>query len=843
MVYLNNSGYYLNNFKTLLHYSTTYLFAAVPSLFLKLSTSVSDITTTTDTLEAPGRSTREERSAKRSQKVVVANILASNTTSAPRLSNIVSVEQDAVEGEPEKSELSLKEKWEKLLKSYQTLKAKHETLKVTSNEQKKELNDTRKTLESTQKMLKVVTTKFENEVAKSYHLETALGVHCLSNKIQYLIFTIYFFAGAIFTKSQKDLIIHKKKKIKWSTEDISRAFTLRYLSKRCYLYLRNTLKYPLPHVSTLVKWASTLNFKQGILTDVIKIMKIAAMNLSHFERVTVVQFDEMKILSTYEYDKSNDEILGPHSQLQVLMVRGLFSKWKQPVYIAFDQKITRELLKETLFHLNGISYEVVACVSDCGGGNVGLWGTLNINEEQTHFLHPCTNEKVYFFADVPHLLKLVRNWLLDTGFLLEEGSLVNKKPLEELVNSNNTEISSCFKLTQKHLDCQQTERQNVALASQLLSHTTATGLIHYQPGADKSLALNTGKFIEIISTWFDIMNSYSASETLHVKKPYGCMLQEQDEHLDITYKTIKGMRCIGKISLLTFQKGILMSITSLKSLFQDMKQKFDCSYILTHRLNQDSLESFFSQIRSRGGLHDHPSPLNAIYRIRMIVLGKNPGVVQEKVNIQTQVETNNPPEEYLLAKVLRDAKLEVAVQKDEVSCLDETQQSSDTSVSSNSSLSSLTENESDGFQYLCGWLARKFKNKHPEMGKYTKDIQAGEHAYQMQPWIQHLSFGGLTEPSSTWYLQARKCEKLFRKYHCGGLKKLNSVKRLTQMAKKQIPNLAEEILRAFFLQRTYIKLKWLNNKKQQLQQQRSGKRKLSTAGDRQKTKKMRKILT
>lgn len=88
-----------------------------------------------------------------------------------------------------------------------------------------------------------------------------------------------------------------------STEDISKAFTLRYLSKRCYIYLRNKLNYPLPHVSTLVKWASRLNCRQGILVDVIRIMKIAALNLNSIELLCIIQFDEMKILSAYEYDK------------------------------------------------------------------------------------------------------------------------------------------------------------------------------------------------------------------------------------------------------------------------------------------------------------------------------------------------------------------------------------------------------------------------------------------------------------------------------------------------------------------------------------------------------------
>ena len=71
-----------------------------------------------------------------------------------------------------------------------------------------------------------------------------------------------------------------------------------------------------------------------------------------------------------------------------------------------------------------------------------------------------------------------------------------------------------------------------------------------------------------------------------------------------------------------FQKGILLSIASLKGSYQDHKEKYSITYLVTHRLNQDALENFFSQVRNKGGLHDHPSPLNAIHRIRLIVLGK-----------------------------------------------------------------------------------------------------------------------------------------------------------------------------------------------------------------------------
>ena len=51
-------------------------------------------------------------------------------------------------------------------------------------------------------------------------------------------------------------------------------------------------------------------------------------------------------------------------------------------------------------------------------------------------------------------------------------------------------------------------------------------------------------------------------------------------------------------------------------------EKYEMTYILTYRLNQDVLENFFGAIRSKGGLNDHPSPQEFKYRLRKYILGK-----------------------------------------------------------------------------------------------------------------------------------------------------------------------------------------------------------------------------
>jgi hypothetical protein len=151
-----------------------------------------------------------------------------------------------------------------------------------------------------------------------------------------------------------------------------------------------------------------------------------------------------------------------------------------------------------------------------------------------------------------------------------------------------------------------------------------------------------------------VFNSDVPKGSVPSKSAYGIDLENQNEHLKNVHDLISTMRVNGKKSLLTFQIGMLMSIISLQKLYEDLKSKLDIKYICTHKLNQDSLENFFMQIRSRWGPDEHPTPFGAIYRIRMILLGKNPGILNSKVNTEEKVI-----EEYICTKVLETAKITI----------------------------------------------------------------------------------------------------------------------------------------------------------------------------------------
>lgn len=146
---------------------------------------------------------------------------------------------------------------------------------------------------------------------------------------------------------------------------------------------------------------------------------------------------------------------------------------------------------------------------------------------------------------------------------------------------------------------------------------------------------------------------------------YGLALTEQNEILDKMSNIVKEMRKRGTNAMLPFQKGIVISIESLKKLFNDLKQDFDIKYLLTYNLNQDPLEGLFSIMRAIGGLYDHPSALQFKYRLRKYLMGRNDEIISDSANIQRQmdIETDQPSTSSTIITELKNADFQVCTLK------------------------------------------------------------------------------------------------------------------------------------------------------------------------------------
>lgn len=389
----------------------------------------------------------------------------------------------------------------------------------------------------------------------------------------------------VFTAGQIKLLMssNTNTRIKWSAEGITSAIALRSISPKAYRYLRNVKKMPLPCMSTLNNWGTTFNIPPGILTDVLHIMKEKGQNLCTEDKLTVLTFDELYISNKIDLHRKEQKIYGPNKTCQFVMARGLFNKWKQPIYYKYDKPMSAHTLLTIINNLFEVQYVVVAVTNDMGPTNMKLWYKLNIginvttqknNIQETiqkqHFIaHPADSLlKIYFFADVPHLLKLARNNLLDSGFTINDSN-INKKCLEELLTLNAGELKIAHKLSQAHLDVKGSQRQNVKLAAQVFSNTNALAIRWCgKQGLLKSLQWKqTADVLQIFNDWFDLFNSkckYGHSNTSHA---YGMNLKEQNTILDNMDDFIQAMRVGKRLTLLQFQKGIILCNKSLRDMF------------------------------------------------------------------------------------------------------------------------------------------------------------------------------------------------------------------------------------------------------------------------------------
>ena len=91
----------------------------------------------------------------------------------------------------------------------------------------------------------------------------------------------------------------------------------------------------------------------------------------------------------------------------------MFSNWKQAIYYNFDVAPSKGIIDDLVNRLSGLGYSPVALTSDLGPKNMEMFNTLLPNHEP----YVIGEHKIFGLADVPHLVKLVRNHFIDHGFL------------------------------------------------------------------------------------------------------------------------------------------------------------------------------------------------------------------------------------------------------------------------------------------------------------------------------------------------------------------------------------------------------------------------------------------
>nr|CAH7725047.1 unnamed protein product [Callosobruchus chinensis] len=646
--------------------------------------------------------------------------------------------------------------------------------------------------------------------------------------------------ATVFTPGQirKLLDSGKNRKFRWTPEDIASAVSLRSVSPKAYRYLRAN-KYPLPALSTLRKWVSTFDLGQGILKHVISLMKTKSAELTEVDRLCILPFDEIYISNKVDIDKKDEQVVGPHKASQTCMVRGLFSNWKQPIFYKFDQAMSKDILNEIISNLFHANFIVVAICSDMGAGNVGLWSKLDVGHTKNcSFNHPCDDSlKKFVFADVPHLLKLIRNHLLDHGFVTDNNSVINIDYFQVLLNISTSELTLAHKLTEQHLYLKGSMRQRVRPAAQLLSNTTAKAMQYCgENGLMPSNCdwKNAVKLVQICNDWFDLFNSRVQFEgNCPTKNAFGTNLEQQTKLLNDMTDVMSSVRVGNHKDLIPFQKGIILNNRSISEMFSYLKEKYKIKYILTSRLNQDVLENFFSYIRGMGGPNEHPSPIDFKYRLRWYILGKNSSA------IFTENRNTMETDDSCLISVLQEGK-----QAEEI-CLTQTMLSklvpperreektdeenlynpngfvepiyledeviSDALINLMDSFEIKEQINMEALRYVAGYVAYRFRNKYPTLGIPTKDFTTSE-GHQ---WLDILSRGALLSPTEELWEVTKMMETIF--YQMNGSSLCKEKKIFHNLAQKTLASLPDtsvpfDVILCMCRTRVYIRLRDINRK-------------------------------
>ncbi len=576
------------------------------------------------------------------------------------------------------------------------------------------------------------------------------------------------------------------------------------------------MRIPLPAVSTLAAFFRHFEVTEGFLDAVATLIKVKVRNMTPRQRITCLAMDELHLRSDIEYDRRHDQVVGPHTTANVLFARGLFAPWKVPVFYQYKAKLTKTWLMDIVKRLQECGLQVVSLVADQGPNNLGLARDLGVTTEKSHFSHPVSGEEIFFFHDIPHLLKSLRNNFMDYGFVLPTGETITPAPLFKLLDKlSDCEYKTSYKLKRAHLHAKGADRQRVHLASELFSQSVAIDLEQQFPRDVEALAL--AEFIRKTDNWFDVMNSRMLRDPKGKKMRAGFRvnLQIQRECIIDFQNLIRDMRVQDHGALMKWQKGILISIQSVLGLYDKLSANNGIEFILTHRLNQDCLESAFSTIRQFGGTFQTPGALDFQRRLRNYILRGSIDLAVETapVNIQQQ-------DEILTAGLERSLVGDTVEKEDMESEAEEKKSSSDALLCEvqDCRLPPPTENvdkpfgsriESEGFLYVCGYVS--LAGGDPTLFRRAGDTSKNKRDFVRSAWIDEKNNGGLVFPSKTLVQDLLKMEEEFQFFHLNSTDGLSRepgvVEGLTNLLVNKFPLYKREMLHKFVMTRTAIQMR------------------------------------
>ena len=99
-------------------------------------------------------------------------------------------------------------------------------------------------------------------------------------------------------------------------------------------------------------------------------------------------------------------------------MRSIFGKFTIPLYYGYDEAMKKDVILDVIKKVEKWGYHVKGLTCDNYVDNTKLSKALGVTNEKPYFPHPTRpEENIYFMFDPVHILKLLRNHLIDQGKL------------------------------------------------------------------------------------------------------------------------------------------------------------------------------------------------------------------------------------------------------------------------------------------------------------------------------------------------------------------------------------------------------------------------------------------
>lgn len=413
--------------------------------------------------------------------------------------------------------------------------------------------------------------------------------------------------------------------MRWSDDVKNLALSIYFKSPSVYRHLSSIFSFP--SKSILQKDMKSIRFEPGILYHVINTLAIKLENAKPEEKMVTLSFDGMALMphlqligdtiTGYECFSNNyhSSMIATHAL--VFCIRGITTKWKQPVAFYFvKNNLSTNMLKSVIFNILSALKEsmlsVVAIVCDQESRHRSLCHCLGVSGRKCSFLDR-DGDEIFVMYDVPHLIKSFRNSLLAYKLFSNGEIIANFEHISSFFTSDRRGfLRMAPKLTDKHIKPNTFQKMKVKYATQLISHTVSAALKSaVEVKKLDSSALKTADTIEKMNDLFDILNCHSVTAAGFKQairaSTYNATISKLNDYINwIESWSFQDRNSNATKVYMPFKDGF---ITSISSAINILNKCFACKFqfVCLNRFNQDHLENMFSLIRSYGGKNLHPT--------------------------------------------------------------------------------------------------------------------------------------------------------------------------------------------------------------------------------------------